>query len=249
MSALIDTGAVTHASLVSTLLARLVDERERTARRAGALEAVLVGGGPVSPSLLARARRVGVPVLQTYGLTETSSQVVTERPDEADGRSAGRPLPGVELRIVDREGRRLPDGEVGEIELRGPMIAANGWLATHDLCRLDERGRLVVVSRRTDLIVTGGENVFPLEVERVLLEHPSIAEAAVVPRADEAWGQVPVAVLALRRPLDFVALGQWARGRLAGFKVPRHFVAVDELPRNAMGKVDRTRLRALVEQE
>jgi O-succinylbenzoic acid--CoA ligase len=248
---LIDRGLVTHASLVSTLLSRLVDARQAVAEGAGALEAVLVGGGPVSPVLLARARQVGMPVLQTYGLTECCSQVATERPGEADGTTAGPALPSVELRIVAARGRPCAAGEIGEIEVRGPMVAAppGDWLATHDLGCLDARGRLTVASRRTDLIVTGGENVYPLEVERVLLEHPTVAEAAVVPRADEAWGQVPVAVLALRRAIDAATLSEWTRSRLAGFKVPRAFVEVAELPRNAMGKVDRLQLRRMVEQE
>ncbi len=237
VNALLDSKQVTHLSLVPTALDRLLELR--TEPFPPTVQAVLVGGGPVPPSLMTRARALGLPVLQTYGLTEACSQVATERPDQADGSTAGPALPGLEVRIVE-----------GQIEVRGPTVAAqfgSGWLQTKDLGSLDARGRLTVLARRTDLIVTGGENVYPAELERVLGEHPSIREIALGARADPHWGQVPVAVVVWRSaPVAEEALVSWCRSRLAAFKVPRVFIGTAALPRNANGKVDRAALRALI---
>ncbi len=234
---LIDAQHVTHLSLVATALDRLLDVRSD--RFPSTVRAILIGGGPVPHSLMKRARALGAPVLQTYGLTEACSQVTTERPTQADGSTAGPALPGVEVRVVD-----------GQIEVRGPTVAAQfgqGWLQTKDLGALDAEGRLTVLARRMDLIVSGGENIYPAEVERILAEHPSIREVALGPRADLHWGQVPVAVVACRAaPPTQEALVNWCRSRLAGFKLPRAFIWVESLPRNANGKVDRAALHALI---
>lgn len=230
---------VTHVSLVPTMLDRLVEARG--GRPFTGVKAALIGGGPMTAAQLQRARAAGLPALQTYGLTEASSQVTTEPPGEADGSSAGTPLPGVRVRVV------APDAEgVGEIEVSGPTVAKGlgPWLRTKDLGRLDARGRLTIMSRRTDLIVSGGENVYPAEVEAVLREYPGVSDVAVVPCADGRWGQVPVA--AVVGAVDFEAMAAWARERLAAFKVPRAWRAVEDLPRNAMGKVDRRRVQALL---
>ena len=227
-NALIDSGEVTHLSLVPTALDRLLEGRGTFP---SSLKAVLVGGGPVPLALMQRARAMGAPVLQTYGLTEACSQVTTER--VPDGSTAGLPLPGVEVRIVD-----------GQIEVRGPTVSQPGWLQTKDLGELDSQGRLIVLSRRTDLIVSGGENVYPAELERVLAGHPAVREVAVGARADAKWGQVPVAALVWRSaPEDLTA---WCRERLAAFKVPKAFISLESLPRNANGKVDRRALAALI---
>ena len=223
----LESGAVTHASLVPTTLDRVL---EVNAGRGFSplVHAVLIGGGPMGAPLLARARAMGLPVLQTYGLTEACSQVTTERLGEADGQTAGPPVPGTEVRIVD-----------GEIQVRGPTVAGGEgrWLATGDLGSLDARNRLTVLSRRVDLIITGGENVYPAEVEHVLAQHPAIREIVVVPRADEHWGQVPVAFVVWRDQPEPIT--EWARERLAAFKIPREFMAIDAIPRNANGKVER----------
>lgn len=237
VNALIDAGQVTHLSLVPTALDRLLELR--SGAFPSSLRAVLVGGGPVPLSLMQRARLLGAPVLQTYGLTEACSQVTTERLGEADGSTAGRALDGLEVRIVE-----------GQIEVRGPTVApqfGSGWLQTKDLGSLDGQGRLTVLARRTDLIVSGGENVYPAELERILSEHPSIREVALGPRDDARWGQVPVAVVVWREaPVAEDALVAWCRSRLAGFKVPRAFISSESLPRNVNGKVDRAALRALI---
>lgn len=246
-------GFVTHASLVARTLALALE----SGASAGALRAVLVGGGPVPLELAAKARSHGLPVLQTYGLTEASSQVATERPAEADGSTAGPALPGLSLRIVTEEGADARVGEAGEVQVQGPTVMAGyldakeasaralagGWLRTGDVGRLDGRGHLHVLARRLDLILSGGENVYPAEVEAVLASHPAVAEAAVVGRLDAAWGEVPVAAVVLRPGAGLDGLLEWARGRLAGFKLPAEVVAVSALPRTAAEKVDRVALR------
>ncbi|MFP2911954.1 o-succinylbenzoate--CoA ligase [Pyxidicoccus sp. 3LFB2] len=255
----IDAEGVSHASLVATTLERVLDAR-RDSPVPQTFRLALIGGGPVPVPLLKRACAAGMLALQTYGLTEACSQVTTERPSEADGRTAGPPLPGVEVRIVGGDGALKAPGEEGDIEVRGPTVMAgywqrpdatrealrDGWLRTKDLGVLDARGRLTVLSRRTDLIVRGGENIYPAEVEAVLANHPSVQEVAVVGLPDARWGEVPVAFLAPRagQPTpDAEALESWCRQSLAGFKTPARFTWVDALPRNAMGKVERTVLR------
>jgi O-succinylbenzoic acid--CoA ligase len=250
--------SITHASLVPQTLGRVLEAGPL--RFSPKLRALLIGGGPSHPEVLAEARSRGLPVLQTYGLTEATSQVATERLADADGTTSGPPLPGLEVRIVDGEGRALPTGAEGDIEVRGltvmrgyfqnPEATARtlqgGWLHTGDLGALDARGRLRVFARRSDLILSGGENVYPAELEQLLVGHPAVAEAAVVGVEDPRWGQVPVAVLVAKaqgvQPPD---LDEWCRAQLAGFKVPRRWVWVNELPRNAGGKVDRAALRAM----
>lgn len=228
---------VTHASLVPTALQRVLDVN--SAPFGVSLEAILIGGGPMGAALLTRARSLSLPVLQTYGLTEACSQVTTERRDEADGITAGRALPGLEVQIVDAEGHVVTPGVVGEIRVKGHTVtpAAGPWLSTKDLGSLDERGRLTVHARRVDLIVSGGENVYPAEVEAVLRESGLVDDVAVVPAADDTWGQVPVAIVVWKGAPDEASLLAFARARLAGFKVPRRLVARAELPRNASGKL------------
>jgi o-succinylbenzoate---CoA ligase len=235
--AVFEAGQVTLASLVPTMLVRL---REAGLRTAPGLRAIALGGGPIPAGLLEWAADAGIPVVPVYGMTETSSQIVAGSP--------GRPLRGVELRI----------GPDGEILVRGPMVAggslgADGWLHTGDLGRLDANGRLHVEGRLKDLIVTGGENVAPLEVEQVLLAHPAVADAAVAGRPDPEWGEAITAFVVLRTPADgrvpsappdSEALRAWCRERLAPHKVPKSIDVVDALPRNPAGKLVRGRLAA-----
>jgi O-succinylbenzoic acid--CoA ligase len=200
---------------------------------------VLVGGGPAPAGLLARARSAGLTVLQTYGLTEAASQVTAERIGDADGTTAGVPLPGTQVRVRN-----------GEIEVRGPSLMVGylgeppleGWLRTGDLGELDARGRLLVHARRTDLIVSGGENVYPAEVEAALLGHPAVSDAAVVPWPDPEYGQVACAAVVARSTAAQADLEQHCRARLAGFKVPRRWMFLRELPRGSSGKLDRVAL-------
>jgi O-succinylbenzoic acid--CoA ligase len=247
---------ITHLSLVARTLEQCLD----AGLRAGPLRAVLVGGGPIPPALVERARAAGLPLLLTYGLTEACSQVTTERPGEADGRTAGAPLPGLEVRILAADDRPVAAGEEGTITVRGPTLMRGyldddaataevlraGWLLTGDIGRLDAAGRLTVFARRTDLILAGGENVYPAEVEAVLATHPGVAEVAVVGRPDPRWGQVPVAVVVPRPAASLEDLFSWARARLAAFKVPAEVFPATSLPRTAAGKVDRAAVQAVV---
>jgi o-succinylbenzoate---CoA ligase len=222
----LEGGQVTLASLVPTMLVRL---REAGLRAAPGLRAIALGGGPIPAGLLEWAAETGIPVTPVYGMTETSSQVVAGSP--------GRPLRGVELDI----------GPDGEILVRGPMVArgqlaADGWLHTGDLGRLDEQGRLHVEGRLKELIVTGGENVAPLEVEQALLAHPAVADAAVVGRPDPEWGEAITAFVVLREPAEPDDLRAWCRDRLAPHKVPKQLTPVDSLPRSPGGKLLRSRL-------
>jgi O-succinylbenzoic acid--CoA ligase len=242
VAALLRRGDVTHASVVPTALARVIDQPGGPF--SASLAAILVGGGPMGPELLSRARALGLPVLQTYGLTEACSQVTTERPGEADGTTAGPALPGLEVRVVDEQGVPCAPGVVGEVLVRGGTVTplAGEWLRTKDLGSLDARGRLTVHARRVDLIVSGGENVYPAEVEAVLSASGLLDDVAVAPMADAQWGQVPIAFVVWKGAEASDALLTFARARLAGFKVPRRLVAVRELPRNASGKLLRHRL-------
>ena len=236
--AAVQDGAVTIASLVPTMLRRL---RGAGLSGPGGVRAVLLGGGPVRRDLLEWSAAIGLPVLQTYGMTETASQIATLGAAEAlhHHGSAGRPLLGVELAI----------GAGGEVLVRGPMVsrralADDGWLHTGDRGHLDEDGFLHVEGRLDDVIVTGGENVAAAEVEEALLAHPAVADVAVAGRPDREWGQAVTAWVVVATDVPDRELAAHCRARLAAFKVPKAFVRVDELPRNAAGKVVRRRLTA-----
>jgi O-succinylbenzoic acid--CoA ligase len=219
------TRAVTLVSLVPTMLARLLDAG---LEHPPALRWALLGGGPIPQPLLDRAARSGVPVAPSYGMTEGCSQIAT----------FGMPLHGVELRV-----------EAGEVVVRGPNFAANtlgddGWLHTGDLGELDAAGRLRIIGRRSDTIVSGGENVAPAEVEAVLLEHPAVADAGVFAREDIEWGERVVATVVLRagHTASTDELKQFAGARLARFKVPKEIDFAEALPRTASGKLLRREL-------
>jgi O-succinylbenzoic acid--CoA ligase len=257
----IDEDGVTIISVVSTMLQRMLDQRGERPYPA-TLRCVLLGGGPAPQPLLEACAARGVPVVQTYGMTEAASQVATLAPADALRKlgSAGKPLLPIELGI-DRAGAPAATGEVGEILVRGPTVMQgyinrpeataealrDGWLHTGDLGYLDAEGYLYVVSRRADLIISGGENIYPAELEAILLSHPAVEEAAVIGLPDARWGQAPVAAVKLRpgaAPGEAQLL-EFCRAQLAGYKLPRAIRFVDALPRNAAGKVLRERLRSL----
>ncbi len=256
----IDRRGATLVSLVPPMLERLL--RARGGRPFPAsLRAALIGGGPCPAALLEEAASMGLRALPTYGLTETSSQVTTlppgEWPQGLD--SAGRVLPGVSIEIRDASGRAAAPGVEGEIVVRGPMVMAGyledraagrdsleeGWLRTGDLGAWDAGGRLVVLDRRTDRIVTGGENVSPAEVERVLASHPAVLEACVVGLPSGAWGHEVAAAVTLRPGAEVTleALRAHAEKRLSRIKLPRRLLVVAELPRSGSGKLLRRVVR------
>ncbi len=228
---------ITVVSLVTTMLARLLE----AGADLSAPRAILVGGGPVPEEPLEEAIGRGATVVQTYGLTEAASQVTTLAPADARRKlgSAGRPLFTTHLRIQD-----------GEILVQGPTVApgradADGWLHTGDLGRIDEEGFLYVEDRIDDLIVTGGENVMPAEVEQVLLRHPGVSDAAVIGRDDPEWQQAVTAVVVLEDGSEATPdeLRRHCASALADFKVPKRVELAAALPRTPSGKLMRRALR------
>lgn len=254
--------SISLVSLVPTMLERLL-RRGLSSKTAPALRLILLGGAAAPPALLADSAAVGLPVAVTYGLTEAASQVATLLPDEARRKpgSAGRPLLLSSIQIENQDGRPLSPGEVGEIVISGPTVMSGyydesastaamlrgGRLHTGDVGYLDEDGDVWIVDRRDDLIVSGGENVYPAEVEQVLREHPGVAAACVVGLPHPEWGQqVAALVVAARRDaVTEIELLHFLRSRLAGYKQPRVLLFTDELPQTGSGKVRR---RAVAEQ-
>lgn len=220
------------------------------------------GGAVVPPSLLAQVQQRGIPMLQSYTLTESSASgtVLPARDATRKLGSAGVPMINEAVRIADEAGRVLPVDEVGEIQLRGPNVMAGywnkpqatadtilpgGWLRTGDLGRLDDEGYLYVVDRAKDMLISGGLNVYPAEIERVLAGLPGVVEVAVIGVPDDRWGETP-AVIAVTTGAGITGDDVLAacRDRLADFKLPRYLVVRDEpLPRNMSGKVLKRELR------
>ncbi|MGQ0568070.1 MAG: o-succinylbenzoate--CoA ligase [Armatimonadota bacterium] len=269
----IDHGGATVVSVVGTMLQRLLDARGGRPYPAS-LRCILLGGGPAPRAVIERCLELGVPVAPTYGLTEAASQVATLTPDELARKpgSAGKPLFPIELRI-DHGGSQAPTapgaageigtpraaGEIGEILVRGPTVMLGyagrpddttralrgGWLHTDDLGYLDGDGYLFVVDRQDDLIISGGENVYPAEVEAVLLEHPAIEDAGVVGLPDPLWGQTVAAAVRVRSGATLTDEGvkAFCAARLAGYKIPRRVWYVEDLPRSPGGKLVRRAIR------
>lgn len=258
VSEALEAGDIAGVSLVPTMLARVLSHREGRRCPAG-VRAVLLGGAAAPSSLVERALRLGYPVCPTYGLTEATSQVATAAPPAPDVLMQGpmRPVEETEVRI-EAGGRDAMVGEEGEILVRGPTVMRgylgdaaataralqSGWLHTGDVGYLDANGGLHVLDRRDDLIVSGGENVYPAEVEAVLLEHPDVLEAGVAGEPDDDLGARVVAWIVLRDGAlpDPAALAGHCAERLAGYKRPRQIRFVPSLPRNAAGKLLRRRL-------
>lgn len=253
-------------SVVTVMLQRMLAARDADGeggtreRYPATLRCVLLGGGPAPQPLLEECSRCAIPVVQTYGLTEACSQAVTLAPEDALRKlgSAGRPLAPVQLRVLRDDFQPVSFNEAGEIFLRGPTITPgyadnpeattrafhNGWFATGDIGYLDEEGYLYVLDRRADLIISGGENVYPAEIESVLLAHPDVEEAGVCGQADFQWGQVPIAFVRLRSGSSGSVqdLMEYTTHCLARYKQPRSIYLVDQLPRNSSGKLLRREL-------
>jgi O-succinylbenzoic acid--CoA ligase len=244
--------AVTHISLVPAMLARLLESGPPPAR----LKYALIGGGPLSEKLARRAHQAGWPICPTYGMSEAASQVATLAsfpPDWREG-MVGAPLLGTSVEIVDENGQ--PTQGEGRIRVRGPSVMtgyanaareaghglSDGWFVSGDWGYLDERGNLVVLGRHDDMLVSGGVNIHPAEVEGLLLACPGISDVAVTAISDEIWGD---RITALVVGEDMQAVESWCRTHLPSAQRPRRFLAVAALPRNAMGKLERKHLPAL----
>ncbi len=266
--------SVTLTSLVPTMLHRLLNSLppntvshgllSHKPCRPGSLRMALLGGAAATPDLLNAAAEAGMRVATTYGLTEAASQVATALPADAQRKpgSVGKPLMFTELRIVDTGGNNLPIGEIGEVLVRGPQVMTeyygnpdatatalqDGWLHTGDVGYLDPDGDLFIVQRRRDIIISGGENIYPAEVEAVLRGHPAVVDACVVGLPDAEWGQRSAAAVQLHagETLSQDALLTYSRAHLAGYKQPRTIRFVDALPQTASGKIARRAVETLM---
>lgn len=265
-----DSAAVMHAlqhelismiSFVPTMLHRLLEFH--AGQWPASLRLILLGGAAAPVALLRRSAAAGLPVAPSWGLTETTSQVATLLPPSARSKpgSVGKPLLFNRLRVVNESLETLAPGETGQLLLSGPTVMRGYWrderataaalqvdeLHTGDLGYLDEEGDLFIVQRRSDLIISGGENVYPTEVERVLCAHPAVQDAAVLGIDDAEWGQRVAAVVQLQPDINMTpeALQTFSRARLAAYKLPRDIRFVASLPRSASGKLQRMELARL----
>nr|WP_087574630.1 long-chain-fatty-acid--CoA ligase [Sphingomonas sp. CDS-1] len=256
--------------IVPTIIQMLLKEPGIENLRFPHLRQILYGASPIAEHVLVKAMKIfGCDFLQGFGMTELScagtflseddhARALVDRPDLLS--SAGRALPGTELRIVDGHGADCPPGEIGEILIRGPQVflgywglreateaaLRDGWLHSGDAGSLDEEGYLFIRDRIKDMIVSGGENVYPAEVEAVLHQHPQVAEVSVIGVPDDKWGETVMAVIVpeVGCELNEAELDSYCRAHLGGFKLPRRYSFVTALPRNASGKILKRDLRA-----
>ena len=242
-------------SLVPTMLSRLLDAKIQPWNPR--LRLVLLGGEATPVALVSRCLQAGIPIAPSYGLSEASSQVATATPDllQTKPGSVGKPLLFTELRVVDDGGDDAAPGKPGEIIIRGPQVMRgyyndpaatkkalrSGWLRTGDIGYLDDDGDLVVLQRREDLIVSGGENIYPAEVENALREHPAVDELIVTGLEDAKWGQRVAAAIQLEegRGASEDEIVAFAREKLASYKIPREIRFVGSFPRTSSGKIIR----------
>ncbi|TDL34172.1 o-succinylbenzoate--CoA ligase [Jeotgalibacillus sp. S-D1] len=259
-------GNATMISVVATMLTRLLAVRGNETYHER-FRCMLLGGGPAAGHVVQECFQAGIPVFQTYGMTETSSQFATLIPEDSRRKigSSGKPLFLNEIKIIDSDHKKSGPNEIGEIAVKGPNVTTgyinrpsanreafqDDWFYTGDIGYLDEEGFLFVLDRRSDLIISGGENIYPAEIEAVLSSHPSIEEAAVVGKKDSIWGEVPAAfvVQSTSGQIKKSALTEYCLDRLAGYKVPKTIYFMDKLPRNASNKLLRRELKKKLEAE
>ena len=261
-------GGATRLFIVPAALQMLINHPRCSSVDFSRLKYILYGAAPMPLELLRQCIAMfGAQFIQVYGMTETTGTIVMLPPEDHDPagnkrmRSAGKALPGVELKIVDGEGNELPSDEVGEVWTRSSnnmlqywnlpdatrtTVEAGGWVKTGDAGYLDEDGYLYIHDRVKDMIITGGENVYPAEVESAIYGHPDVLEVAVIGIPDEKWGESVKAVCVPKAgaTINADSIISWARERIAGFKVPKSVDVVAALPRNASGKILRKDLRA-----
>ncbi len=224
------------------------------------LKLVISGGAPCPSQVFEKFWARGVDFKTGYGLTEAGPNNFWLPPEEVRKRpgAVGVPLFDVEVKLVDPSGRTLDGASEGELLIRGPHVCGgywkrpedtakvieDGWLRTGDLARRDEDGFYSIVGRSKDLIISGGENIYPAEVESVLAAHPAIAEVALIPVPDPKWGEVPRAIVVLRAGMTVTQeeLIAWAKSRLAGYKIPKSVRLVEALPKTSVGKIDKRAL-------
>ncbi|MCD9153865.1 long-chain-fatty-acid--CoA ligase [Aeromicrobium duanguangcaii] len=258
----------THVIMVPTVMAMVIANPQAAAADYSSVQHLVYGGSPISETVMLGTQKIfDAKLSQSYGLTETIGVLTILRPEDhvvgADSKlqSAGRAVPGVELRVVDGEGKDVPAGEVGEIVTRGANVTRSywrrpdateasffdgGWFRTGDAGYLDEDGYLFLKDRLKDMIVTGGENVYPAEVENVLMAHPAVQEVAVIGIPSERWGETPHAVVVTRQGESVTSeeIIAFCRERLAHYKCPTSVEVIEMLPRNPSGKILKRELRA-----
>jgi len=243
-------------SLVPTMMKRLL---ENNVKPNNLHKAILLGGGPIPGDLIDTCEKYGWEIATTYGTTETGSQIATRHPDAAAGRgSAGQPLPFTAIRIIDKEGHEVSAGTEGEITAATPScmrgyykqdeltaeVIQDGWYHTGDYGYVMEDSNLYVVSRRNDIIVSGGENINPVEVEHVLRDHPGIQDVCVIPYSDPEWGEVPaVVIVPVDEGVSLESIKQFLTGKIASFKIPKKIFYVEEIPYTQTGKIQRELIR------
>jgi long-chain acyl-CoA synthetase len=262
---LIDEERISAWGAVPTMVLQVLDHPDVEKYDLSSLRSISYGGSPSSGDLQARAREtlgVAARVGNAYGLTETTAAVITINGDEFAARpdSVGRPHPLVEVRIADDDGNALPPGQLGEIQIKAPMVMAgywrndeatketidDGWLRTGDIGEIDADGYVFIRDRKKDMIIRGGENVYCAEIEDRIEQHPAVLEAAVVGQPHPVLGEEVKAIVRLRQGESLAAkeLQDWVAEALAHFKVPSVVAFTDEdLPRNATGKVLKNQLR------
>jgi acyl-CoA synthetase (AMP-forming)/AMP-acid ligase II len=247
--------------LVPTMLAMILEQKEAAAAQFS-FRRIAYGASPIAPALLARAEaRFGRIFAQTYGQAESPMVITCLAPEDHDRvGSCGRPFTIAEVAVVDDSDRRLPPGERGEIVCRGPQTMAyywnqpeataqvfrNGWLHTGDIGHMDADGFFYLVDRKNDMLISGGYNVYPREVEEALLAYEGVVEAAVVGLPDEKWGDRVYAVVSGRPGLDAAAVLAFARERLASYKRPKHVEIWPELPKSSANKIMRREIRDVI---
>ncbi|RMD81109.1 MAG: long-chain-fatty-acid--CoA ligase [Candidatus Dadabacteria bacterium] len=257
---LIEKERVTNMLAVPAMLAAMLPFAKAKPVDWSSLRWIMTGAAPVPPRLVEAYAEIGIVVTQVYGLTETCGPACVVGPDDV-GRnpaSTGRPFFHTSVRVVRDDGSDASVGEAGEVWVSGRHlmkeywnrpeetreVLVGGWLRTGDIGYFDADGMLAICDRKKDMIISGGENVYPAEIEAVLLEHPDVADAAVIGVADERWGERPLAIVVRRReevtPEDLIA---WCRERLAAFKVPKAVEFAAEIPRNPSGKILKRVLR------
>ena len=240
---------------VPTIYVRLLELPNETARRIGTgMRLFACGSAPLPATVMDAFRdRFGHTILERYGMSETLMNIGNPYAGERRAGTVGIPFPGVSARIVDAQGAPVTDGAVGELEVRGPNVFSGywrnaaatdaafreGWFRTNDLAERSADGYHTLRGRSSDLIISGGFNIYPREVEELLLEEPGIREAVVVGAADGKRGEVPIAYLVTDGPVDDGRLRALCAGALASFKVPRAFIRIEALPRTALGKVQK----------
>jgi long-chain acyl-CoA synthetase len=258
---------ISHVLLAPAVLKQVLEHPEAGATDFSHLRYITYGASPIPEALLRTALQAfGCDFIQMYGMTETAGGVVALSPEDhrADNddrlRSAGRAMPGVEVVILDEGGRALAPGQVGEVAVRSAAVMVGywaqpaataevmegqGWLRTGDIGSMDSGGYVFLLDRAKDVINSGGENVYPAEVENAIFGHPDVADVAVIGVPSERWGEEVMAIVVPRpgKTPDLDSIAQWARARVGGFKVPRRLSLVSELPRNAGNKILRRVLR------